>query len=107
MNGNDAILFIRGESPVKDSKYDIMKHPDVGLTADGGAEPYRYGEDKTSIANLLLEEDVLVKCKDKEISAADYLFFTDDEFEELMNKRLEEIKNGEKKNEEPKKHYAD
>ena len=32
-----ALLFIRGERPVMDLKYDIMKHPAVGLTADGGA----------------------------------------------------------------------
>ena len=32
------LLFIRGERLVMDVKYDIMKHPAVGLTADGGAE---------------------------------------------------------------------
>ena len=31
-----ALLFIRGERPVMDFKYDIMKHPNVKLTADGG-----------------------------------------------------------------------
>ena len=30
-----AILFIRGERPVLDFKYDILKHPNVALTADG------------------------------------------------------------------------
>lgn len=39
-----AILFIRGERPVKDLKYDILKHPNVALTADGGGEPYYHGE---------------------------------------------------------------
>ena len=29
---------------MKDSKFDIMKHPNVGLTTDGGAKPYRHGE---------------------------------------------------------------
>ena len=32
-----AILFIRGERPVMDFKYDILKHPNVALTADGKA----------------------------------------------------------------------
>ena len=32
-----AILFIRGERPVLDFKYDILKHPNVALTADGKA----------------------------------------------------------------------
>ena len=30
-----ALLFIRGERPVKDFKFDIMKHPNVSLTEDG------------------------------------------------------------------------
>ena len=39
-----ALLFIRGERPVMDLKYDILKHPDIRLTADGQAEPYIHGE---------------------------------------------------------------
>ena len=39
-----AILFIRGERPVIDLKYDILKHPNVALTADGKAKPYKHGE---------------------------------------------------------------
>lgn len=37
---NDALLFIRGEKPVRDKKYDIKKHPNVRRTADGQAKPY-------------------------------------------------------------------
>lgn len=37
---NDALLFIRGEKPVRDKKYDIKKHPNVYRTADGRAKPY-------------------------------------------------------------------
>ena len=37
---NDALLFIRGEKPVRDKKYDIKKHPNVCRTADGRAKPY-------------------------------------------------------------------
>ena len=32
-----ALLFIRGERPVMDLKYDILKHPSVRLTTDGQA----------------------------------------------------------------------
>lgn len=35
-----AILFIRGERPVLDFKYDILKHPNVAMTADGNAGVY-------------------------------------------------------------------
>jgi len=36
-----ALLFIRGERPIMDLKYDILKHPNVKLTADGGKPPYQ------------------------------------------------------------------
>lgn len=36
----DALLFIRGEKPVQDKKYDIKKHPNVRRTADGEAKSY-------------------------------------------------------------------
>lgn len=39
-----ALLFIRGEYAVKDEKYDILKHPNVALTVDGGAPPYLHGQ---------------------------------------------------------------
>ena len=39
---NDALLFIRGEKPVRDKKYDIKEHPNVRRTADGRAKPYSH-----------------------------------------------------------------
>ena len=39
---NDALLFIRGEKPVRDKNYDIKKHPNVRRTADGRAKPYSH-----------------------------------------------------------------
>lgn len=49
-----ALLFIRGERPVKDLKYDILKHPNIELTADGKAKPYRHGEaDKAAFSIAL------------------------------------------------------
>lgn len=40
MDNAYAIVFIRGERPVMDRKYDILKHPNIKLTEDGGAAPY-------------------------------------------------------------------
>ena len=37
---NQAILFIRGEDPVLDKKYNIKRHPNIKLTMDGKAKPY-------------------------------------------------------------------
>ena len=36
------ILFIRGERPVVDYKYNLLKHPNIRYTEDGGAAPYDY-----------------------------------------------------------------
>ena len=38
----DRILFIRGERPVVDLKYNLLKHPNIRYTEDGGAAPYDY-----------------------------------------------------------------
>lgn len=35
-----ALVFIRGECPVCDLKYDLLRHPALALTADGKAKPY-------------------------------------------------------------------
>ena len=40
LDNKDAIVLIRGEKPVIDEKYDILKHPNIHRTADGGAPPY-------------------------------------------------------------------
>lgn len=48
-----ALLFIRGERPVKDLKYDLLKHPDIKYTVDGGKEAYRHGEVRNDIASII------------------------------------------------------
>lgn len=40
LDNKNAIVFIRGERPVIDEKYDLMKHPNIQFTEDGGAAPY-------------------------------------------------------------------
>lgn len=50
-----AILFIRGERPVMDFKYDVLKHPNVILSADGKAKPYIHGEITNAIASVNLD----------------------------------------------------
>ena len=50
-----ALLFIRGERPVQDFKYDILRHPNVGGTTDGHGKPFDHGETTrdSAIATLL------------------------------------------------------
>ena len=50
-----AILFIRGERPVMDFKYDVLKHPNVELSGDGKAKPYVHGEVTESIASVSVD----------------------------------------------------
>ena len=53
MLDNDyALYFLRGERPVIDRKYNILKHPNVKLSADGAASPYVYGEVKYATASI-------------------------------------------------------
>ena len=40
LDNKNAIILIRGEKPVIDEKYDILKHPNIHRTEDGGAPLY-------------------------------------------------------------------
>lgn len=53
-----AILFIRGERPVMDFKYDILKHPNVAFTTDGKEKPYLHGGTENAIASISIDENV-------------------------------------------------
>ena len=85
-----ALLFIRGERPVEDLKFDILKHPNIALTTDGGVEPYRHGEDSISIAALSIDESLLKTAGAEPVSEDEYLFFCEEELEELLQKKMEE-----------------
>jgi len=39
-----ALLFVRGERPILDSKISLLQHPRIALTADGGYETYDPGK---------------------------------------------------------------
>lgn len=60
LDNDYALLFIRGERPVFDKKFDILKHPNVKYTKDGKAEPYQHGLIKHTIddwINIPLSSD--------------------------------------------------
>ncbi len=85
-----ALLFIRGERPVKDLKYDILKHPNVEYTTDGKADNYKHGFADQSSFELLchnLDDFEL----DEKISEDDYYIYSSEEIEEyLLNNFKEE-----------------
>jgi len=88
---------VRGEYPVQDFKYDILHHPNVSRTTDGGAESYRHGEDLHSFAVLGVNETLLKACKENPVDEDDYLFFSEEELEELLKKKMEEMKHEQEK----------
>ncbi len=52
LDNRRAILFVRGERPIMDDKYDLMRHPNIRLAEDGGAPPYDYTQAKDAADDL-------------------------------------------------------
>ena len=59
LDNGKALLFIRGELPVCDDKFDIMTHPLVSHTPDGGAPPYIHGSAEYAIAAITIHDRLL------------------------------------------------
>ena len=69
-----ALLFVRGERPIQDFKYDILKHPNLKLTTDGGADPYRHGQDVISFASFDINEKMLKEAIETPVGKDEYIF---------------------------------
>ena len=96
-----AILFIRGERPIKDLKYDILKHPNLSLTADGHAPSYEHGKVNNAIATITVDYDAInYDFKDIEVVANNYEVISSEDMESYLNR-----KKGNDKNEEQKEKY--
>ena len=81
-----ALLFIRGERPVMDLKYDILKHPNVRFTTDGGVAPYKHGEDTRSVASVsvLLDKKMLAQADTPDVDDHNFVLFCEEELEEYF-----------------------
>lgn len=80
-----AILFIRGERPVIDLKYDILKHPNVALTADGKAKPYKHGEVTLDISSVQVLDIDPITVKENKTEESTYELLSDEDFEDINN----------------------
>ena len=80
-----AILFIRGERPVMDFKYDILKHPNVALTADGKAGVYKHGETTLSTSSISILGINPKDLPDTKYEETNYELLSDEDFEENKN----------------------
>ena len=76
-----AILFIRGERPVLDFKFDILKHPNVAMTADGNAGVYTHGEVKSDVATIELISFDKNKAPEIEVAETNYELLSDEDFD--------------------------
>ena len=85
-----ALLFIRGERPVMDLKYDLTKHPNFKLTPEGGGKPYIHGEDSRSFASITLDQTLLEQAQAWEIDTTNFVLLSEEELEESFTKKEKE-----------------
>ena len=94
LDNSKAILFIRGEKPVLDDKYDILKHPNVALTTDGKAKPYLHGGTENAVATISFAPVGSAPTAAAEETDTMYELLSDEELEEYF--KLQEEKRNEK-----------
>ena len=61
LDNSNALIFIRGERPLIDKKFDILSHPNIAKTADGKAIPYKHsksGKYLRSDLSFTIKEDL-------------------------------------------------
>ena len=82
MDNRYALLFIRGERPIMDEKYNPLKHPNVALTALGGAPSYEHGKTDHVTATISIGAVTGAELTESESAA-------DDTMELLSNEEIE------------------
>ena len=83
LDNQNAILFIRGERPIIDFKYDILKHPNVSKTTDGKGKPYEHG--KTDLSSMFVEilDDGTEKIKESKLVKTNYELLSEEDLQIL------------------------
>ena len=94
-----ALLFIRGEKPIIDEKFDIMKHKNVKISSVGKGKPYEIDSPKYADVTLKFNTEDLLEMKEndfKEIQevSSEYELLSNDELEDYL---IELEKNNEEK----------
>jgi len=99
LENEKSILLIRGEKPIIDYKFDILKHSNLKYTVDGGGKIYEHGEiGKPKIAlekldNVVINEKDFMKIE--ELTNVNYELLSEEDIEEYYN--MEDIRNENKK----------
>lgn len=80
-----ALLFVRGELPIMDEKYDLLKHPNVALTTDGKGKPYQHGGTEHSVATISFADVLSAQIAEPQESATMYELLSDEDLEEVFS----------------------
>ena len=80
-----CILFIRGERPILDLKYNIRNHPNFALTEDGGAAPYIHGDVDKDVATISFLGTSVDDLPDTDEAENNLELLTEEELETIFN----------------------
>ena len=80
-----ALLFIRGERPIMDEKYDLLKHPNVIFTTDGKGKPYVHGGIENAVATISFTVTSAAELPEPEVPETEYELLSDEEIEALFH----------------------
>ena len=83
LNNDYGLLFIRGELPIMDKKYDLLKHPNINETTDGKQKPYIHGTASHFIDDW---QDIL-------LSDNEYELLSDEEMDDYFKNLEKETSN--------------
>ena len=84
LDNRKALLFIRGERPIMDGKFDILRHPNVALTADGKAKPYQHGGTENAVASVALERAEKNESVSLDTGETNYELLSEEDMEEYF-----------------------
>lgn len=85
MDNRYALLFIRGERPIMDEKYDLLKHPNVVFTTDGKGKPYEHGGTENAVATISFADVSQAQLPEPEALETEYELLSDEEIEVLFH----------------------
>lgn len=80
-----ALLFIRGERPILDEKYNLLRHPNITFTTDGKGKPYVHGSAENAVATISVTSDSATKLPEQETLETAYELLSDEEVEALFD----------------------
>lgn len=85
-----ALLFIRGERPLIDEKYDLLKHPYVKYTTDGKGKPYQHGGTENAVATISVAEENLPQDSQEPFSTTDLAILSDEDIAAIFHIKKED-----------------